>query len=516
MAVLVRADIVDICILLFLIIYARNSERFIKERKLFFQLAFGSLGHAFFGLFTEFTINAESKSGFIGFLNHVGPLCFFFCALFFCITFFKYIISQLLPANKSKAYMTIAYILCGICILTLIVLPIDYVEGKGTYYSGGIGVSVCYAVCSIMFVVSLILMIVSRNRLNRVFLMCILPTSFAGIVLILIQLFVKEFFSTESALMLVTLGCFAAVDNPAAHSEDRAYIDLDTHTRNRNSYDKDIEKLKENLESEKEKSSIIYVICDLNGLKNVNDNYGHLEGDRMITAAANILMEVMKHCENVYRIGGDEFAVLYRGVDFQTVEQELRDVEFACQVASGSLVVPLVISMGYAVHGMGETLDATISRAGKMMYANKEAYYMSKGLDRRGRQHAYTSICESYTKILKANLSTDGYRVVQMLAEEKSTEKGFSDRISAWMRDFGTNGYVHPDDLGSYLSQTNLNYLRDYFRSGKHVKSILYRRKYSDGKYRRVMMEITTVDTEYSDDHQIVFVYVKSIDPEED
>ncbi len=52
------------------------------------------------------------------------------------------------------------------------------------------------------------------------------------------------------------------------------------------------------------------VMLDLNGFKEVNDNYGHSHGDLMIKAAAHAIMDSIRKIDSAYRIGGDEFAVI--------------------------------------------------------------------------------------------------------------------------------------------------------------------------------------------------------------
>ena len=59
--------------------------------------------------------------------------------------------------------------------------------------------------------------------------------------------------------------------------------------------------------------SVGIVMCDLNGLKRMNDSKGHLAGDQYICDAAKILCDCFGS-ENVYRIGGDEFAVVLTGI----------------------------------------------------------------------------------------------------------------------------------------------------------------------------------------------------------
>ena len=87
---------------------------------------------------------------------------------------------------------------------------------------------------------------------------------------------------------------------------------------------------------------------------------------------------------------------------------------------------------------------------------------------------------------------------------------GYSEKISEWLKNFATMGNVHPDDVNSYLEQTSLSYLKEYFDSGKTSIHIFYRRKIH-GEYKQVMMEMIPLDT-YSEHNQCLFLYVKNID----
>ena len=57
-------------------------------------------------------------------------------------------------------------------------------------------------------------------------------------------------------------------------------------------------------------------VCDLNGLKNVNDTLGHIAGDKYLRDGCTVICQVFKHSP-VYRIGGDEFAAVLRGADYE-------------------------------------------------------------------------------------------------------------------------------------------------------------------------------------------------------
>lgn len=82
-------------------------------------------------------------------------------------------------------------------------------------------------------------------------------------------------------------------------------VDILTGTLNRLSFYADIEMYKQ------KKASVYILSVDLNGLKQINDTYGHNAGDEAIRYAANFIRSVIPSNARLYRIGGDEFVVLY-------------------------------------------------------------------------------------------------------------------------------------------------------------------------------------------------------------
>ncbi|MCR5273119.1 MAG: diguanylate cyclase, partial [Lachnospiraceae bacterium] len=114
------------------------------------------------------------------------------------------------------------------------------------------------------------------------------------------------------------------------------------------------------------------IVCDLNNLKRTNDEHGHLEGDTMISIAANTIMNVMPNAYGIYRFGGDEFIALYANVDYNTFRKE----QFALtkrgeRVVDKRLHEPLSFAVGGAYGEENESLEDVVSRADRSMYAVK-------------------------------------------------------------------------------------------------------------------------------------------------
>jgi diguanylate cyclase (GGDEF)-like protein len=95
---------------------------------------------------------------------------------------------------------------------------------------------------------------------------------------------------------------------------DMANRDALTSVKNKHAYFQEEEKLDALIEDDTAPDFAI-VVCDINGLKFVNDTQGHSAGDDFIKTACNEICVIFKHSP-VFRIGGDEFAVLLKGHDY--------------------------------------------------------------------------------------------------------------------------------------------------------------------------------------------------------
>lgn len=117
-------------------------------------------------------------------------------------------------------------------------------------------------------------------------------------------------------------------------------------------------------------------VCDVNGLKQLNDQYGHEAGDRLIVRASQYICSIFKHSP-VYRIGGDEFAVILEGADLHNCDRLSEDffAGMQKQEEGGPEDPPASIAMGISrcCPGKDPAFLSVFQRADAAMYQNKAA-----------------------------------------------------------------------------------------------------------------------------------------------
>lgn len=276
---------------------------------------------------------------------------------------------------------------------------------------------------------------------------------------------------------------------------------------NRHAYDNELG----NLSLHPLDPSLVLIAMDVNGLKLVNDNLGHNAGDELLRGAAACMKRCFGPYGKIFRTGGDEFYAILN-VNKPLLDNLMRDFDDATLDWKGEIVQSLSVSCGFVCGSESgfSTIREMAILADDRMYENKTLYYQRKGFDRKGQRDAHVALCALYTKILKINLTTDSFQIVNMKMEEKTAAKGFSNSISMWLRDFGNAGLVHPDDLAEYLRQTSLDYMKSYFLSGKTSLNVFYRRRFDD-TFKLVMMELIPAN-DFSFSNFSLYLYVKQID----
>lgn len=142
-----------------------------------------------------------------------------------------------------------------------------------------------------------------------------------------------------------------------------------TGVKNRLAFEKKMEYIRDNFDGN---GRIGFVMCDLNDLKNVNDRYGHDMGDEYIRTAASVIQEAFPDGQ-VYRIGGDEFAVYMEASDASAAVEGIGTIRKSMEEYSRTREFNASIASGYAFYTPGRDMGPkdVLSRADAYMYRNK-------------------------------------------------------------------------------------------------------------------------------------------------
>ena len=131
-------------------------------------------------------------------------------------------------------------------------------------------------------------------------------------------------------------------------------------------------------DSEKYGSLVTAVITmDMNGLKHINDNEGHLAGDRALKTLGECFWRACEMRHRVYRIGGDEFVILC----INTSEDQVKDL--IAKIRKETEKTEYTCSIGYSMRSEGSDLEKMYTFADRMLYEEKHEYYTLTGNDRR-------------------------------------------------------------------------------------------------------------------------------------
>lgn len=124
-------------------------------------------------------------------------------------------------------------------------------------------------------------------------------------------------------------------------------------------------------------ASVGVIICDVDGLKLINDTLGHEAGDRLIIAAADILKKCFRKGDLVARIGGDEFAIVLPNVSRQVIEAACDKIYQAVAITGNSPVtmgLPFSLSVGCSAGTSADTIGSVkelLQQADASMYQEK-------------------------------------------------------------------------------------------------------------------------------------------------
>lgn len=166
---------------------------------------------------------------------------------------------------------------------------------------------------------------------------------------------------------------FKRISNPTY--KDLANTDFLTGLKNRNALTVDLN----NIELSKDKQSLSVMMLDLDGLKQVNDQYGHTTGDQYIKRCCELIRSCIPDDSTIYRMGGDEFVIVSYGYNETDMNAIIHEIINKVKQENENQAYTFSISIGSAHYNDEDnTIMDTIKRADKVMYKYKKLHKINQ------------------------------------------------------------------------------------------------------------------------------------------
>lgn len=189
------------------------------------------------------------------------------------------------------------------------------------------------------------------RRLETTFLLCA-GTAIAGACTFEIVFVIRYMIWSTTAVMLLTYFLLLTIL--------KVLYDPQTGVYSRLTYAK-------RLESIKDGEAATLAMIDMNGLKMINDSYGHKAGDQAIVQVSRALLSIPLRGKKLYRYGGDEFVIVVNSWCGKALEEKLKEVASNCGIING---ITLSFAFG-VVEYRGGNLHKATDEMDSLMYQKK-------------------------------------------------------------------------------------------------------------------------------------------------
>ena len=186
---------------------------------------------------------------------------------------------------------------------------------------------------------------------------------------------------TDSADVGRLIGEISRLRGEVAHLQQKveqldqlAHRDALINLPNRRGFMRELERLVDRAQRYGHHAAMLFV--DLDGLKMINDTFGHRAGDGALIQVADLLTKGVRRSDVVARIGGDEFAVLLESASQDSAHEtaaRLENLICGCEFQHDGDALPLSVAIGVGMIDGEDTPDAVMARADEEMYRRKAA-----------------------------------------------------------------------------------------------------------------------------------------------
>ena len=124
--------------------------------------------------------------------------------------------------------------------------------------------------------------------------------------------------------------------------------------------------------TDRDKSPLTVLMCDLDHFKRLNDTLGHVQGDAALRATADVLRRSVRRSDTVCRYGGEEFLVVLPDTTPDEATVLATRMFTAVHARGEALELPLSVSIGLTCYRFGDSVESMLLRADRALYASKD------------------------------------------------------------------------------------------------------------------------------------------------
>jgi diguanylate cyclase (GGDEF)-like protein len=304
--------------------------------------------------------------------------------------FLIYLLNPVLPSmwllyahyqvfHDERALKSLAYPLLAVNIANFALLVFS--QSTGWYYS--IDLSNIYhrgplfwipaAITVILMLTAFLLIIRNRKRIEKRHYFSLILSALPPFICIILQIF---FYGVSLLLNSVTLSLLIVFLNIQNHNMTTDYLTGVYNRKHLEGY------LKAKIKLSSENRTFSAIMLDLDGLKYINDTFGHDAGDEAIETAITLIKSCIRPSDFIARYGGDEFYIVLDVSNLSDLESTVARIRECLEKFNETGVKPykLRFSMGYALYDSLSHMDANEfqNKIDTLMYANKRVNQSSR------------------------------------------------------------------------------------------------------------------------------------------
>ena len=239
-----------------------------------------------------------------------------------------------------------------------------------------------------------------------------------------------------------------------------------------------------------------FITCmfDINSLKQVNDNYGHSEGDKLIITICQTVKKYLGSGDIFFRLSGDEFIVIFTEHSLQNVKEILQKVLIELKNSAQKNALPYEPSFTYGLLEVQPTsnysLTDILNRVDEKMYEQKRSYHILKrqqdaGLQKQSdpseknsfsyqAEYLYDALVNSTDDYLYVcDVQSDVFHYPKTMVEEFALPGEYIKNAAAiW------GAKVHPDDQSAFLASN-----QEILDGRANIHYVEYRAQNKEGKW---------------------------------